>query len=99
LFGSVTATAGNLVFAGGTNDRNFRASNAKTGDLLWEQKINSGIIGMPISYEVDGNQYIAIQSGWGVDARRMQDALVGKVPGFENNVPQGGVVWVFAIKK
>ena len=99
LFGSVTATAGDLVFAGGTNDRNFRAFNAKTGDLLWEQKINSGIIGMPISYEVDGNQYIAIQSGWGVDARRMQDALVGKVPGFENNVPQGGVVWVFAIKK
>ena len=27
------------------------------------------------------------------------DALAGKVPGFENNVPQGGVVWVFAVKK
>jgi hypothetical protein len=35
----------------------------------------------------------------GRDARRIQDALVDKVPGLENNVPQGGVVWVFAVKK
>ena len=75
LFGSVTATAGDLVFVGGTNDRNFRAFNAKTGELLWEQKTNSGIMGMPVSYEIDGTQYIAIQSGWGVDAQRIQDAL------------------------
>jgi alcohol dehydrogenase (cytochrome c) len=99
LFGSVTATAGDLVFVGGTNDRMFRAFHAKTGELLWEQKTNSGIMGMPIAYEVDGTQYIAVQSGWGVDAQRIQDALAGKVPGFENNVPQGGVVWVFAVKK
>jgi len=99
LFGSVTATAGDLVLVGGTNDRMFRAFHAKTGELLWEQKTNSGIMGMPIAYEVDGTQYIAVQSGWGVDAQRIQDALVGKVPGWENNVPQGGVVWVFAVKK
>ena len=99
LFGSVLATAGDLVFAGGTNDRNFRAFDAKTGDLLWEQKTNSGIMGMPMSYEVDGTQYIAIQSGWGVDAQRIQDALVTQNIGVENNVPQGGVVWVFAVKK
>ena len=99
LFGSVTATAGDLIFVGGTNDRMFRAFHAKTGELLWEQKTNSGIMGMPIAYEVDGTQYIAVQSGWGVDAQRIQDALAGKVSGFENNVPQGGVVWVFAVKK
>jgi alcohol dehydrogenase (cytochrome c) len=101
LFGSVTATAGDLVLVGGTNDRMFRAFHAKTGELLWEQKTNSGIMGMPIAYEVDGTQYIAVQSGWGVDAQRIQDALAtdGKVPGLENNVPQGGVVWVFAVKK
>jgi alcohol dehydrogenase (cytochrome c) len=99
LFGSVTATAGDLIFVGGTNDRMFRAFHAKTGELLWEQKTNSGIMAMPIAYEVDGTQYIAVQSGWGVDAQRIQDALVGKVPGLENNVPQGGVVWVFAVKK
>jgi len=99
LFGSVTATAGDLIFVGGTNDRMFRAFHAKTGELLWEQKTNSGIMAMPIAYEVDGTQYIAVQSGWGVDAQRIQDGLVGKVPGLENNVPQGGVVWVFAVKK
>ena len=100
LFGSVTATAGDLIFAGGTNDRMFRAFDAKTGEVLWEQKTNSGIMGMPMSYEVDGTQYIAIQSGWGVDAQRIQDALAGThVPSFENNIPQGGVVWVFAVKK
>src|SRR6266404_3366151 len=99
LFGSVLATAGDLVFAGGTNDRNFRAFDAKTGELLWEQKTNSGIMGMPVAYEVDGTQYVAIQSGWGVDAQRIQDALATQNVGVENNVPQGGVVWVFAVKK
>ncbi|MBR1245335.1 methanol/ethanol family PQQ-dependent dehydrogenase [Bradyrhizobium sp. AUGA SZCCT0169] len=100
LFGSVTATAGDLVFVGGTNDRMFRAYHAKTGELLWEQKTNSGIVGMPIAYEVDGTQYIAVQSGWGVDAQRIQDALATQNNvGVENNVPQGGVVWVFAVKK
>ena len=99
LFGSVLATAGDLVLVGGTNDRNFRAFDAKSGELLWEQKTNSGIMGMPMSYEVDGTQYIAIQSGWGVDAQRIQDALTTQNVGLENNVPQGGVVWVFAVKK
>jgi PQQ enzyme repeat len=86
LFGSVTA--GDLIFAGGTNDRNFRAFDAKTGELLWEQKTNSGIVGMPVAYEVDGTEYIAIQSGWGVDAQRIQDALTTNNIGLENNVPQ-----------
>ena len=99
LFASVTATAGDLVFVGGTNDRYFHAYDAKTGKLLWEQKTNSGIMGMPIAYEVDGTEYIAVQSGWGVDAQRIQDALSGDNVGVENNVPQGGVVWVFAVKK
>ena len=40
-----------------------------------------------------------IQSGWGVDAQRIQDALVTNNIGIENNVPQGGVIWVFALKK
>lgn len=35
-------------------------------------------MGMPMSYEIDGTQYIAIQSGWGVDAQRIQDALATK---------------------
>jgi alcohol dehydrogenase (cytochrome c) len=37
--------------------------------------------------------------GWGVDAQRIPDALTTNNIGLENNVPQGGVVWVFAVKK
>ena len=100
LFASVLATGGDLVFVGGTNDRMFRAFDAKTGDILWEQKTNSGITAAPIAYEVDGVEYIAVQSGWGVDAQRIQDALSKDAKtGVVDNVPQGGVVWVFAVKK
>ena len=100
LWGPVLATAGDLVFAGGTNDRMFRAFDARTGKVLWEQKTNSGVTGVPVSYEVDGVQYIAVQSGWGVDAQRMQDSLVKIDPAaYHSDVPQGGVVWVFALRK
>jgi alcohol dehydrogenase (cytochrome c) len=99
LFATVLATGGDLVFVGGTNDRMFRAFDAKTGDLLWEQKTNSGITGAPVAYEVDGTEYVAVQSGWGVDAQRIQDALAKGNVGLSDNVPQGGVVWVFAVKQ
>lgn len=52
-----------------------------------------------MSYEIDGTQYIAVQSGWGVDAQRIQDALAKGNTGVSDNVPQGGVVWVFALKQ
>ena len=99
LFASTLATAGDLVFIGGTNDRMFRAFDAKTGEVLWGQKTNSGIMGMPVAYEVDGTEYIAIQSGWGVDAQRIQDGLSTTSWKLDPNVPQGGVVWVFAVKR
>jgi alcohol dehydrogenase (cytochrome c) len=47
---------------------------------------------------VDSTQYAAVQSGWGVDAQRMQDALSKLDIGVNPEVPQGGVVWVFAVK-
>jgi len=59
---------------------------------------NSGITAAPVSFEVDGTQYIAVQSGWGVDAQRIQDGLSALNIGFTPDVPQGGVVWVFAVK-
>ena len=95
-WGPVLATGGGLVFAGGTNDRLFRAFDAQTGALLWQQKTSSGVIGVPVSYAVDGRQYIAVVSGWGVDAQRKQDYL-NKARGSDIQVPQGGVVWVFAL--
>ena len=95
-WGPILTTGGGLVFAGGTNDRYFRAFDAETGEVLWEQRTNSGVIGVPAAYAIDGVQYIAVQSGWGVDAQGMQRA-VNQFYGEEKQVPQGGVLWVFAL--
>ena len=95
-WGPVLTTGGGLVFAGGTSDRYFRAFDARTGDLLWQQRTNSGVIGVPSTYVVDGVQYVAVQSGWGVDAAAMGRRIDG-LRGTDNFVPQGGVVWVFAL--
>ncbi len=95
-WGPVLTTGGGLVLAGGTNDRFFRAFDAATGDQLWEIRTNSGVIGVPSSYAVDGRQFIAVQSGWGVDAQRMQTGL-DRFRGERTHIPQGGVVWVFAL--
>ena len=97
-WGPMLATAGGLVFSGGTNDRLFHAFDAKTGELLWTFPTNSGIIGQPASFMVDGTQYVAIMSGWGVDSRSMQARLNTLFPGKYPEVPEGGVIWVFAVK-
>ena len=95
-WGPVLATAGDVIFMGGTNDRYFRAFDAHTGDELWKQRTNSGVTGVPSTYEVDGVQYVAVLSGWGVDAGRMQ-ARLNKQLETKTYVPQGGVLWVFAL--
>ena len=92
------ATGGGLVFSGGTHDRLFRAFDAATGKLLWEFPTNSGIIGPPSSFMVDGRQYIAVQSGWGDRcAGRCRRRLNRHRPGQFPEVPEGGAIWVFAI--
>src|SRR6266700_2980132 len=97
-WGPTLATGGGLVFSGGTNDRMFHAFDASNGKLLWEFPTNSGITGQPSSFMVDGKQYIAVQSGWGVDAGGMQGRLNAERPGQFPEVPQGGAIWVFAVK-
>jgi alcohol dehydrogenase (cytochrome c) len=97
-WGPMLTTGGNLVFTGGTNDRKFHAFDAKSGKLLWEFPTNSGIIGQPATFMVDGVQYVAVQSGWGVDSRSMQGRLNLLRPGQFPEVPEGGTVWVFAVK-
>ncbi len=97
-WGPMLATGGGLVFSGGTNDRMFHAFDAKTGKLLWEFPTNSGITGQPTSFLVDGKQYVAVQSGWGVDPVGVQAVLNRAHPGEFPEVPQGGAVWVFAVK-
>jgi alcohol dehydrogenase (cytochrome c) len=97
-WGPVLATGGDVLFSGGTNDRMFRAFDAKTGQILWQYPTLSGVNGVPVSFAIDGKQYIAVQSGWGVDAQRMQDRLNLLFPGKYLPVPQGGAVYVFALK-
>jgi len=96
-WGPMLATAGGLVFSGGTQDRLFRAFDASTGRVLWQFPTNSGIVGQPSSFMVDGRQYIAVQSGWGVDAKTMQGRLTRLAPADYQEVPEGGAIWVFAV--
>jgi alcohol dehydrogenase (cytochrome c) len=97
-WGSMLATAGGLVFSGGTNDRHFHAFDALTGKLLWEFPTNSGILAPPTSFAIDGKQYIAVHSGWGGDARGVQASLDRVFPGDYPEVPEGGAIWVFAVE-
>jgi alcohol dehydrogenase (cytochrome c) len=97
-WGPMLTTGGGLVFSGGTNDRMFHAFDARTGALLWQFPTSSGIIGQPSTFMVDGVQYVAVQSGWGVDSRSMQGRLNALRPGEFPEVPEGGSIWVFAVK-
>ena len=106
--GTVT-TKGDIAFYG-TMDRWFKALDIKSGKILWQTRLGSGIIGQPIVYKgPDGKEYVAILSGvggWagaivpaGLDARDGTGAL-----GFVNamgDLPQytgaGGMLYVFAL--
>ncbi len=62
--GGTLSTSGNLVFQG-TAEGRFEARAADTGALLWSAPTNSGVVAAPISYELDGEQYITLMAGWG----------------------------------
>ena len=62
--GGTLSTAGNLVFQG-TADGRVTAYDAKSGELLWESPANTGVIAAPMTYEIDGEQYITFMAGWG----------------------------------
>ncbi|MEH6552047.1 MAG: PQQ-dependent dehydrogenase, methanol/ethanol family [Pseudomonadales bacterium] len=62
--GGVLSTAGNLVFQG-TADGKLKAFTADKGEPVWEFPVNTGTVAPPISYEIDGEQYISVNVGWG----------------------------------
>lgn len=64
LLTSVLTTGGGLAFVG-DYDRRFRAYDVESGEALWETRLGRSVEGFPISYEVDGVQYIAVPSGQG----------------------------------
>jgi len=88
---SALSTAGGIVF-GGTADRQFFALHTETGELLWRTRLNGDVSGAPITYEIDGKQYVAVAAG----GRAAPTTTLGRLVGVD--VPQGsGVIWVFSL--
>jgi alcohol dehydrogenase (cytochrome c) len=95
LWSGVLSTAGSLVFTGTLIDRDLMAFDARNGDVLWHFRTNSGIVGVPVTYEIDGVQYIAVLSGMGGGLSLFPGAYENQL----KQIPQGGVIWVFALKR
>jgi len=109
VWSGTVVTAGNLVFYG-SMDGWFKAVDARTGAALWKFKVDSGIVGQPISYRgPDGHQYIAVLSGVGgwsgavvsgpVDTRDGSAALgmVNAMADLPKHTTAGGTLYVFAL--
>ena len=109
IWSGTVVTAGDIVFYG-TMEGWFKALNAKTGELLWRFKVDSGIISQPISYRgPDGHQYIAVLSGVGgwsgaivsgpVDPRDGTAALgmINVMSDLPKYTTAGGTLYVFSL--
>ncbi|MCT4555379.1 MAG: PQQ-dependent methanol/ethanol family dehydrogenase [Pelagimonas sp.] len=94
LWGGVMTTAGGLVFYG-TPEGEFLALDDETGEVLWSFQTGSGIVGQPITWEQDGEQYVSIISGWG-GAVPLWGGEVAKKVSYLN---QGGLLWTFRLPK
>ncbi|HKX79352.1 MAG TPA: PQQ-binding-like beta-propeller repeat protein [Novosphingobium sp.] len=89
---AILATAGGLIFEG-SRDRWFRASDDRTGKVLWRTRLDSAPSAFPITYSVGGVQYVAVAAGGGGST----DALVGQTTP-EIVTPVGGTtLWVFRL--
>ena len=84
MFAGLLVTKGGVLFTGDQRGR-ILAFDAKTGKEVWKFQTGSGINASPISYQLDGKQYVAVLSGMGGD------------PAFYYSAPKGGMLWVFAI--
>lgn len=89
--GGLLSTAGNLVFQGRA-DGTFRAYTADSGELVWQTPVHTGIIAAPVTYEIDGEQYVAIVAGWGGAF-----GTTSGVPRHKGNVLQEGRVVVYKL--
>lgn len=83
-YGGPLVTAGGLLFIGATNyDKQFHAYDKATGDLLWQTTLPFAGNATPITYELNGRQYVVIAAGGGKDLKSQS----------------GGVYVAFALKK
>jgi outer membrane protein assembly factor BamB len=86
----LAATGGGLIFAGDI-EGSFKALDDKTGKVLWEVKLPDSISGFPVSYAVDGKQYIAVATG----SSLVGNAAAGMTP--EIKVERKPMMYVFAL--
>ena len=92
ISGAMLATAGGLVFSGAQN-RQFTAYDAATGRPLWHVGLNAAPSSSPVTYSVDGTQYIAVVSGGGGPLDAGGTSLA---PELDN--PAGGTtLWIFRL--
>jgi alcohol dehydrogenase (cytochrome c)/quinohemoprotein ethanol dehydrogenase len=82
--GGTLATAGNLVFQG-TATEQFAAYSADNGKQLWTFPTQSGIIAAPMTYAIDGQQYVAVLAGWG-GVWDIAPGLLSAKSGFPRNI-------------
>jgi alcohol dehydrogenase (cytochrome c) len=94
LWGGAMTTKGGLVFYG-TPEGELRALDAKSGKALWSFNTGTGIVAPPITWEQDGQQYVAVVAGWGGAVPLWGGDVAKKV----NFLEQGGSVWVFKLFK
>ncbi|WP_218312553.1 PQQ-dependent methanol/ethanol family dehydrogenase [Alteromonas antoniana] len=94
LWGGVLATAGNLVFTG-TPEGYLMGFDAKTGEVVYKFNTGSGIVGSPITWEKDGEQYLSVVSGWGGAVPLWGGEVAKTVKDFN----QGGTVWTFKLPR
>ena len=94
LWAGVMTTAGGLVFTG-TPEGEFIAFDDETGEKLWSFQTGSGIVGQPVTWEQDGEQYVSVISGWGGAVPLWGGEVAKKV----NYLNQGGLLWTFKLPK
>lgn len=90
---AVLSTAGGVAFAGDL-DRVFKAIDVRDGTVLWQTRLATSVQGFPISFDVDGKQYVAVTTGLGGGSPRLVPALLAP----EIRPPnRGHALYVFAI--
>ena len=94
LTGTIS-TAGNLVFVGDL-DRNFRAFDARNGDIVWETRLGTSVQGHPVTFAIEGKQYVAVTTAMG--ARGVSPRTVPSVVAPDIRHPRSGnALYVFSL--
>lgn len=94
LWGGVMTTKSNLVFTGNPEGY-LMAFDALSGEMLYQFNTGSGIVGTPITWEMDDEQYVSIVSGWGGAVPLWGGEVAQRVSHFN----QGGMVFTFKLPK